>query len=259
MESGPAFPPEIERELFEMIALVHPATIPALLRAAKRLLLWSVFSALPVASDESDSVYGLRRIEPYMYRVIRMHRDNRAMVTAVLEAMKLKPPEFFRKAVRHLAIREDACSMKDARQLLQLCTGIIDIMVDYDFTSPKFLPFIAEMRVERLAMDLEELFEFRSINLAHPLFHSVTHLDILGFTAIAEVLPDVRLLPALTHLALDRYIPRKNALVVLTECPHLSLVVLKWHPSHSNLYQMARTPHVYEVRFIANDEDYCGK
>jgi hypothetical protein len=35
--------------------------------------------------------------------VVRMHRDNRAMVTAVLEAMKLEPPEFFRKAVRHLA------------------------------------------------------------------------------------------------------------------------------------------------------------
>ncbi|KAJ7788655.1 hypothetical protein B0H14DRAFT_3162483 [Mycena olivaceomarginata] len=135
-------------------------------------------------------------------------------------------------AIRHLSTGEDTCSMKDAKQLLQLCTGIIDIMVDYDFTSPKFLPFIAEMRVERLAMDLEELFEFCSINLAHPLFHSVTHLDIFGFAAIAEVLLDVRLLPGLTHLALDRYIPRKN---------------------------MARTPHVYDVRFvIAVDEDYWG-
>jgi hypothetical protein len=115
------------------------------------------------------------------------------------------------------------------------------------------------MRVERLAIDLEELFEFRSIDLAHPLFHSVAHLDIFGFAGIAEVLPDVRLLPALTHLALDRYIPRKNALAVLAECPHLSLVVLKWHPSHRNPYQMARTPHVYDVRFvIVIDEDYWG-
>jgi hypothetical protein len=108
-------------------------------------------------------------------------------------------------------------------------------------------------------MDLEELFEFRSINLAHPLFHSVTHLYIFGFSGIAEILPDVRLLPALTHLALDRYIPRKNALAVLTECPHLSLVLLKRHPSHRNLYQMAQTPHVYDVRFVvAIDEDYWG-
>jgi hypothetical protein len=121
MESGPAFPPGLECEIFETAAVVHPATIPVLLQVAKRVLLWSVFSAL--ASHESDSVYGLRRIEPYMYRVISMHHDNRAMVTAVLEAMKLKPPEFFRKAVRHLAIGEGAYSMKDARQLLQLCTG----------------------------------------------------------------------------------------------------------------------------------------
>ncbi|KAJ7333970.1 hypothetical protein DFH08DRAFT_1019788 [Mycena albidolilacea] len=188
-----------------------------------------------------------------------MHRDNSAMVTAVLQAMKLKPPEFFRKAVRHLAVGEDACSMKDAKQLLQLCMGIIDITVDYDFTSPKFLPFIAEMRIERLAMNLKELSEFLSINLAHPLFHFVTHLDIFGFAAIAEVLPDVRLLPALIHLALDRYIPRKNALAVLAECPHLSLAALKWHLSHRNLYQMARTPHIYDVRFvIAVDEEHWG-
>ncbi|KAJ7333978.1 hypothetical protein DFH08DRAFT_814046 [Mycena albidolilacea] len=74
-----------------------------------------------------------------------------------------------------------------------------------------------------------------------------------------EVLPDVRLLPALSHLALDCYIPRKNSLAVLVEYPRLSLVVLKWHPSHSNLYQMARTPHVYDVRFvIAMDDDYWG-
>ncbi|KAJ7333963.1 hypothetical protein DFH08DRAFT_939660 [Mycena albidolilacea] len=53
------------------------------------------------------------------------------MVHALVEAMKLKTPEFFCKAVRHLAAEE-------------------------------------EMRVERLAMDLEEQFEFRSINLAHP-------------------------------------------------------------------------------------------
>jgi hypothetical protein len=62
--------------------------------------------------------------------------------------------------------------------------GIIDITVDYDFTNPMFLAFIAEMRVERLAMDLEELFEFRSINLAHP-FDASRYIWLRG---IVEVL-----------------------------------------------------------------------
>ncbi|KAJ7794369.1 hypothetical protein B0H14DRAFT_2621938 [Mycena olivaceomarginata] len=85
---------------------------------------------------------------------------------------------------------------------------------NYDFTSPKLLPFIAEMRVERLAMNLEELSKFRSINLAHPLFHSVT-------------------LRISTYLASSA--------------------------SQRNLYQMARTPHTYDVRFvIAIDGDYWG-
>ncbi|KAJ7794390.1 hypothetical protein B0H14DRAFT_2621950 [Mycena olivaceomarginata] len=85
---------------------------------------------------------------------------------------------------------------------------------NYDFTSPKLLPFIAEMRVERLAMNLEELSKFRSIILAHPLFHSVT-------------------LRISTYLASSA--------------------------SQRNLYQMARTPHVYDVPFVIEiDGDYWG-
>ncbi|KAJ7794371.1 hypothetical protein B0H14DRAFT_2923195, partial [Mycena olivaceomarginata] len=98
MESGPAFPPELERELFETAAVVHPATIPALLRVAKRVLLCLTFTELSIC-------------------------------TVIIAPC---PRNFF---------------------------------AGPSATSP---PGRVQMRVERLAMDLEELFEFRSINLAHP-------------------------------------------------------------------------------------------
>lgn len=40
MASDPFFPVELEREIFETAALLYPATIPSLLRVARRVLVW---------------------------------------------------------------------------------------------------------------------------------------------------------------------------------------------------------------------------
>jgi hypothetical protein len=40
----PTFPPEIEREIFEAMAFMHPGEIPTLLRVARRVLIWSALS-----------------------------------------------------------------------------------------------------------------------------------------------------------------------------------------------------------------------
>jgi hypothetical protein len=41
MERDPVFPFELEREIFETTALMHPGSIPSLLRVARRILAWS--------------------------------------------------------------------------------------------------------------------------------------------------------------------------------------------------------------------------
>ncbi|KAJ7794387.1 hypothetical protein B0H14DRAFT_2923276 [Mycena olivaceomarginata] len=145
VEIGPAFPPELERELFETAAVVHPATIPALLRVAKRVLLWIEPCTWLSVCTVTIVPWSL----PCRKRCNWNPRNSFARPSAT------SPP--------------GGCVFDDRREAAAATLhGIIDITVDYDFTSPMFLPFIAEMRVERLAMDLEELFEFRSINLAHP-------------------------------------------------------------------------------------------
>jgi hypothetical protein len=40
MAPEPVFPFDLEREVFETTALMYPATIPTLLRVARRILTW---------------------------------------------------------------------------------------------------------------------------------------------------------------------------------------------------------------------------
>jgi hypothetical protein len=37
---NPFLPADLEREIFELAALIHPSTIPGLLRVAHRVLVW---------------------------------------------------------------------------------------------------------------------------------------------------------------------------------------------------------------------------
>ncbi|KAF7366157.1 Tyrosinase central domain-containing protein [Mycena venus] len=231
MDSEPLFPPEIEREIFETTALVHSGTIFALLRVARRVLIW---------------------IEPLLYRVIRVGHENSSMVRALVDALASKPPEFVHHAVRHLGLDSiySPCTASEGRQLLALCKGLVNFGSTNGFTDPLLLPLLAEMHVQRLALNLVDLFGATPIDLAHPLFRSVTHFDIFGFDGIVEVLPDVPLLPALTHLCVNSHISRQMLLNVLVDCPRLRLLLVQWHSQERDSYDLARAHHEYDARFV---------
>ncbi|KAJ7705402.1 hypothetical protein B0H17DRAFT_1037849 [Mycena rosella] len=74
MATEPIFPPELEREIFEAAALMHPNSIPSL---SHRVHIW---------------------IEPFLYIVIRI--DIVPMADAVRR--ETKPASFFQESVRHL-------------------------------------------------------------------------------------------------------------------------------------------------------------
>ncbi|KAJ7928326.1 hypothetical protein B0H13DRAFT_2311607 [Mycena leptocephala] len=54
MHPNPAFPPDLEREIFGTTALMYPGEMPTLLRVARRVLIW---------------------IEPLLYRVTKQRRS----------------------------------------------------------------------------------------------------------------------------------------------------------------------------------------
>ncbi|KAJ7443119.1 hypothetical protein FB451DRAFT_95193 [Mycena latifolia] len=233
---GPTFPPELEREIFETTALVHPSTVPALLRVARRAHIW---------------------IEPFLYRAVHVGPDPlyAAIGRAVLRAIKTKPPSFFHNAVRHMFLDTSASwTFDEAKEVLKVCTGLVDFGTWGDFTDPTILPILKELPLRSLSMDLYHLFgTYEAIDLTHPLFTSLTHLEI--FDAIYEddtrIIACLPTLPALTHLRLSDNVPWKHVESLLAECPSLELLISLF-PSRKTLWavQRARICPIHDPRFV---------
>ncbi|KAJ6564535.1 hypothetical protein B0H19DRAFT_1068073 [Mycena capillaripes] len=108
--SPPIFAPELEREMFETAAELHPETIPSLLLVSLR-------------------VY--QRIEGFQYRTVTPQgQQSSCSFQTLLRAIRsnAKPPAFFRAHVRHLFFRPELQD-EDAQEavlpeILSTCSGI---------------------------------------------------------------------------------------------------------------------------------------
>ncbi|KAJ7917706.1 hypothetical protein B0H13DRAFT_1994305 [Mycena leptocephala] len=168
MEEEPFLPVELEREIFETTTLMHLSAIPALLRVARRVLVW---------------------IEPLLYRVVRMRHHDTEMVRALFRAMKSKPPEFFHNAVHHLIITANVPWPGEHGSLLELCTGVISLACSSSFPDPNLLSVVAQMRIRRLSVALTRLFG-GSICAQISILPSLTHLS-LDFHVPTDILMTV--------------------------------------------------------------------
>ncbi|KAJ7768252.1 hypothetical protein B0H16DRAFT_1882164 [Mycena metata] len=197
--SDPFLPADLEREIFEFASALHPGTIPALLRVARRVLVW---------------------IEPLLYTVIRT--DAGRMVPAVLRVMETKPPSFF-SSVRHICIGSSpSWSVDDTLTLLRLCPRL---------ESFAYLPQHGKLamgvliEVQRWSGCLVVLFPNGAIDLTLPLFQRVTHMDV--FDGLDSSTPNRGLttMPALTHLSFSRSVPVDIIRRLLDECAHLRILI----------------------------------
>ncbi|KAJ7036785.1 hypothetical protein C8F04DRAFT_465493 [Mycena alexandri] len=234
----PTFPPELEREIFEITALIHPGTIPSLLRVARRVLIWS---------------------EPLLFRVVRIdataHRE-------LLPALLTKSPEFVQTAVRHLGLLDSwtGHSMEQLLNLLSLCTGVIGFAFAGFYKATAFLPMLSQMRLRHLSLSLDAFDD--SFDLTHAIFASVTHLTLFNMdheriTEAIKHIPKLRL----THVSLIINIPRDSVMAVLSKCPRLELFLILWPKQAAgvNVYGLAGLPYVYDVRFVIGCySDYWG-
>ncbi|KAJ6583475.1 hypothetical protein DFH09DRAFT_978497 [Mycena vulgaris] len=234
----PRFPPEIEIEIFETTALIHPTAIPALLRVAHRIRTW---------------------IEPLLYRVVRADKDPpySDLTHAVLHAATSgsKPPKFLEGAVRHLFLDSSApWSEDEALTVLRRCTGVINFAAIAAYSNPSILPILAGMYVQRFAVCLENLFgAYAAIDLTHGCFAFITHLDIFDTITEGEtrICKDVPKLPALTHLCLNNDVPWDVVETLLTQCPRLELFVDLWpYTATMRAFGWAQQTPVSDVRFV---------
>ncbi|KAJ7131238.1 hypothetical protein C8R44DRAFT_978192, partial [Mycena epipterygia] len=236
MHSYPAFPPELEREVFKITALLHPGAIPILLRVARRVLVW---------------------IEPLLYRVVhingRLPYSN--MAHALLRATTTKAPDFF-QTVRHLFVEVGTpWSPEETIIILKLCTGIVNLSITICYPDPTgILAQLAQMQLQRLAGSLQPLFNGgKTIDMCHPLFSSITHLDIFDTIGDGDIdiCPQIPAIPALTHLCLHDRIPWATIKKLLAECPKLELLVNLRRPRSSALVQIfVQDVPIHDMRFV---------
>ncbi|KAJ7176971.1 hypothetical protein C8R46DRAFT_1346886 [Mycena filopes] len=226
MSTDPVFPPELEREIFEITATVYRTSIPRLILVAHRVLTW---------------------IEPLLYTVVAV--DERS--TKLTHSLLHKPPHFH-NAVRHLSLPAYS-RMKEGLEVLALCPGIVNFAATTGLNGA-VLEILDKLQIQRLACSLHDLFDPSPIDLTHRAFSSLTHLELFAFDEnefddVLELLPELPALPALTHLCLDSDIERDDLLAVLARCPRLHLLLVTWSEEDCD-YDRICFHDVYDVRFV---------
>ncbi|KAJ6533396.1 hypothetical protein DFH09DRAFT_1406537 [Mycena vulgaris] len=243
----PALPVELEREIFETTALIHPGTIFVLLRVARRTRVW---------------------IEPLLYRVVRIsgYPPFSGMARAILQGLnsESKPASIFQDTVRHLLIQRGTWSPGEAAQVLDACPGIVDLSMDALMASPAILSPLAKMRLRRLSVCLEMLFggpgAIAAIDLTHALFASITHLRLfpirLSSHRAGQVCAHLPRLPALTHLCfyLQRDVNWNTLQMLLAECPRLEILANFWFFARADRARaLTQNPPVHDVRLVMGE------
>ncbi|KAJ6466779.1 hypothetical protein C8R45DRAFT_477918 [Mycena sanguinolenta] len=237
MAPDPIFPAELEHEIFETTALLYPATIPPLLRVARRVLVW---------------------IEPLLYRVIGAD-FNASLASAFERALRTKPPDFFRHSVKHVFLGADSSYTQSILEILRLCPDIISLTYVVPDEEPGLLELLKKFRgIRRWSGCLKDLFgDVSAVDLGLAVFRSVTHMDLFDHVDVdapssARLCEGVCALPALTHLCLNRRVDPEILRNLLQGCPRLRVLVNMWADSTRATEMVAahREAGVDDIRYV---------
>ncbi|KAF7340534.1 hypothetical protein MSAN_02124900 [Mycena sanguinolenta] len=193
---SPHLPPELERTIFELAAISRPSSIPTLMLIAHRVKQW---------------------VEPLLYRVSficriipgKMHDFPSLPLEVLLSAIDKKPPSFFKWSVTHIYLEGGSDTEPDLSVLptiLAACPRVVDLMF-FGQSDTSYRVALDQLEcLRRLTIEVEPLFAPNTIDFTVPLFHNVTHLELLDDCdeISADIGTALALAPALTHLSCAR-------------------------------------------------------
>ncbi|KAJ7645227.1 hypothetical protein DFH06DRAFT_1136689 [Mycena polygramma] len=207
---------ELERLVFELAAKDRPSIL-ALILVARRVREW---------------------VEPFLYAVLTLE-DNNKRTRAILKAVKSKPAPFLAASVRNVLVEAQLESLKleptELQELLEACPGITNLALYGVVAGPQLLPALAGMHLQRFGADFGDLFgSDAAVDLTHPLFSTVTHLDVFDYIDFegddeghgTEWLRNLPVLPALTHLRLNSPPTEETLRDTLKGCSQLRILVV---------------------------------
>ncbi|KAJ7825813.1 hypothetical protein B0H14DRAFT_3468174 [Mycena olivaceomarginata] len=177
--ASPAFPPELELEIFMTTAIMHDETIPILIRVARRVLTW---------------------IKPLLYKTLAFRGRDKRPLRAALQSMQGQSPKFIRQHVRHiftLLPNEELGRDEDICTLLGMCRGVQDLVLW--ILTPEMLPFLPP-QLRRLSLPMALPLPSRTDIKSGPFLSSLTHLHVHIIRGQYAWIGD---LPCLTHLAVS--------------------------------------------------------
>ncbi|KAJ7149114.1 hypothetical protein C8R46DRAFT_1126874 [Mycena filopes] len=234
---SPCLPPELEREIVETTACVHPETIPVLLLVARRICEW---------------------IERIRYRTITTDGESWTLpFNSLLLVIRsnVRPPDFFRDRVQHLFAGHIVSN--NLPEVLSVCTEIQSLII---FRSDP-MTLLRSLRPRRLYVNIRHLLTDLESPHLYPAFSLLTHLDVLDtFTSphpskhtLDSVITELALFPALTHLAMCECIA--NAPDILARCTRLVLLVDQ-HCSEPKSRHPLTHDDVRFVSIVLSDQEY---
>ncbi|KAK7051946.1 hypothetical protein R3P38DRAFT_2857799 [Favolaschia claudopus] len=234
--TAPFLPPELEREIFEIAAVVHPATICHLILVSHRVYDW---------------------VERIKFNTVIPKQIDCAATCTIHELVKAiksetKPIYFFRDRVRHLFIQN---LLDEAIEtILSACGAVESLVLFQSFGTIPSLQLTTSLR--RLSIYLWDLLEHPKQLVPHPLFTSVTHLDLFDqvHSHRDNIVEHLALMPMLTHLALwNESTPPDVLAEVLERCIGLETVI-EMHGSMSS--RSTRDDEMRIVSMTVEDTQY---
>ncbi|KAJ7851240.1 hypothetical protein B0H14DRAFT_3866359 [Mycena olivaceomarginata] len=247
MSSDATLPVELERLVFECAA-ENTSEIPTLVLVAHRVRIW---------------------LEPLLYRTIHLSSYN------VLELLKAKPAPFLASTVRHVIVWPAVRDPTALGSFLELCLGVTNFASLTIFGVPGLLPALGNMRLQRLSGVIEGLFrdpakaddnddEVITVDIGHPLFSTLSHLDILDEIDPEgmgpEWLNDLSTLPALTHLSFNNPPNSEILHTMLQACPRIHVFIAAFHVSgKARAHAYVESMSIRDIRFVvATYSDHYG-
>ncbi|KAJ7659572.1 hypothetical protein DFH06DRAFT_1402547 [Mycena polygramma] len=178
----PRFPPELERSIFEIAAVLsRPKTILKLMRIAWRVKAW---------------------LEPLLYRIVAVSDSNPhgapIFAADIIGRLIDERPGLLESSVEHLLLYNSRL----AGALLSGCTRITNL---FGQISATHLAAIAALpRLCRLATG-SDVFRQAAVDDVHGAFRNLTHLELLSCRPgdSSHLAGDFARIPSLTHIAFN--------------------------------------------------------
>ncbi|KAF8153514.1 hypothetical protein K438DRAFT_1863840 [Mycena galopus ATCC 62051] len=189
-KATPAFPPELERAIFEIAAHTRPLSIPSFMLVACRVKVWvqpMLYQTIALSDGSEVGALNLRDHPTFDCNVL-------------LPIMQSKSVQFPGRFVRNLLL--SWIPHTEAAAVLSACRSIENLWINTN-SRGKLFPLIEDLPLKRLYCFIDDLFgPERQMDFTHRIFVNMTHLEIFGATTVIspEMWTRLSLIPHLTHL-----------------------------------------------------------